>query len=281
MLVLSRQKNQKINFPGLGISVEILDIKGSKVRVGVDAPIEVRILRDEVPDHGGARPARTPEPRVITLPNSLRHELRNALHEVSLMLHVYHRRVERDGALGAEPIGADNLFEAILERLGSLSSHDLLNKQGAAESAAPSCAEPSPVVAAKGEAASALVVDDDENERELLAGFLRMCDYRVDTAADGAAALEYLEHHQAPQVVLLDMHMPRCDGGSFLRAVRQEPELDPLHVFVVSGRGPDEVGLTPDDGYTHWFDKPLDPRRVVEELARIERRPRSAGAFVA
>ena len=48
MLVLSRGKNQGIRFPGLGVSVEILEVAGNKVKVGVDAPMEVRILRDEL-----------------------------------------------------------------------------------------------------------------------------------------------------------------------------------------------------------------------------------------
>jgi carbon storage regulator CsrA len=48
MLVLSRGARQKIVFPILGISIEILQIAGNRVRVGIDAPTEVPVHRNEV-----------------------------------------------------------------------------------------------------------------------------------------------------------------------------------------------------------------------------------------
>lgn len=51
MLVLSRNNRQKIVFPTLGISVEILQIKGKTVRVGIDAPVDVPVHRNEVAEH--------------------------------------------------------------------------------------------------------------------------------------------------------------------------------------------------------------------------------------
>ena len=50
MLVLSRSNRQKIVFPTLGISVEILQIAGNKVRIGIDAPTDVPVYRNEVAD---------------------------------------------------------------------------------------------------------------------------------------------------------------------------------------------------------------------------------------
>ena len=48
MLVLSRRVEDSIVFPDLGIFIEILHLKGKSVRVGVDAPIEVKVLRGEL-----------------------------------------------------------------------------------------------------------------------------------------------------------------------------------------------------------------------------------------
>ncbi len=48
MLVLSRRPSEKILFPSVGISVEIIQTKGNTVRVGIEAPEDVRILRDEL-----------------------------------------------------------------------------------------------------------------------------------------------------------------------------------------------------------------------------------------
>ena len=48
MLVLSRRVNDTIVLPDLNVSIEILEVKGRNVRVGVDAPIEVKVLRGEL-----------------------------------------------------------------------------------------------------------------------------------------------------------------------------------------------------------------------------------------
>jgi carbon storage regulator len=48
MLVLSRNSHEKIVFPTLGVSVEILEVKGNKVRIGIDAPTDIPVHRSEV-----------------------------------------------------------------------------------------------------------------------------------------------------------------------------------------------------------------------------------------
>ena len=52
MLVLSRKEGQEILFPNLGITVEVLRVKGNNVRIGVDAPRSIRILRSELEEDG-------------------------------------------------------------------------------------------------------------------------------------------------------------------------------------------------------------------------------------
>ncbi len=50
MLVLSRRESEKILVPELGITLEVLSIKGNTVRLGIDAPREIRVLRGEIVD---------------------------------------------------------------------------------------------------------------------------------------------------------------------------------------------------------------------------------------
>jgi carbon storage regulator len=50
MLVLSRRLNEALLFPGFETSVRVVDLKPNMVRLGIDAPEEVRVLREEVPD---------------------------------------------------------------------------------------------------------------------------------------------------------------------------------------------------------------------------------------
>jgi carbon storage regulator len=54
MLVLTRRLEEKIFFPCIGAYVQVLAIKGGQVRLGIDAPSEVLVLRAEVPDNGHA-----------------------------------------------------------------------------------------------------------------------------------------------------------------------------------------------------------------------------------
>lgn len=121
--------------------------------------------------------------------------------------------------------------------------------------------------AAKAARCRALVVDDDANERGLLAGLLRMNGCDCDTAADGQDALDYLASHDPPDVVLLDMIMPRCDGPETLRRIRRDARLANLRVFSVSGADPRRLGVpTGAGGFDAWFPKPLDPEKLWDAI---------------
>ena len=77
MLVLSRKENQRVVFPNLGVSVEILRLDGSRVRVGIELPDDVRILRGELVD----------EQELLEANESARkqkHDLRNRLNSANL-----------------------------------------------------------------------------------------------------------------------------------------------------------------------------------------------------
>ena len=68
---------------------------------------------------------------------------------------------------------------------------------------------------------SVLVVDDEARVRDLYADVLAEAGHRVETATDGAAALDRLRHGGAPCVVLSDVRMPRMDGWDLERKLRR------------------------------------------------------------
>jgi carbon storage regulator CsrA len=241
MLVLSRRQNEKIVFPHLGITVEILRISGSAVRVGIDAPRDVAVLREEL----AAEPlAETERAR-----RDFRHKLRNRLNAANLCLYLVQKQMEQH-----KPQEAERTLEKALTAFAAL---DLEIAEATRQ---PGLKLPKPAL-------RALLVEDDANESELLAGLLRISGFEVATASDGDRALDYLSAHRRPDVVLLDMFMPRCDGPSTLSAIRSNPQYEGLKVVAVSGSAPGEVGVSiGPHGVDQWFVKPIHPEKLVSRL---------------
>ena len=261
MLVLSRRENQKVCFPDLDITVEVLRVRGSAVRVGVEAPLEVRILRDEISDNGKSKDSEATKQHVIRLPRSQRHLIRNKLNSLSIALHLFKHELEA-GRLS----DAEQTFEKLVQQLEGIMSVGEPQQVPAVPS------DPKPD-------STALLVEDEPNEREMLAGFLRMHGYDVATAGDGVEAMEYLESNIKPAFMLIDMRMPRCDGPTTIRRIRENPAFDGLKIFAISGTSPEENQL--DDlsqGVNQWFMKPLNPRYLVDAMDSNLQEPEPSAA---
>ena len=200
MLVLTRRPNEKIIFPNLGVTVEILRVSGRAVCVGVEAPRDVRILRDELADQApDTPPAESPAIR------EARHALRNRLNAANLALHLVRRQLE----LG-RVVEAEDTIEKALHELSQLDQDvGQLGKR--------------PDDRRAGHRPRALLVEDDANESELLAGYLRMSGYEVHTVGNGQEALDFLDAEPRPDVVLLDMRMPHLDGPGTVSSIRLQP----------------------------------------------------------
>jgi len=77
-----------------------------------------------------------------------------------------------------------------------------------------------------------IVVEDDEDTRELLQTVLQRRGYRVSTAADGIDALDLLRETETVCFVLLDLFMPRMDGFGLLHEMSVDPRLAGLPVCL-------------------------------------------------
>lgn len=283
MLILSRQKNEIVRFPGLGIAVHILGIRGNKVRMGIDAPLEVRVLRDELDEREKTQAKTDREANGLKLPAEIRHRLRNVLHEIGLMLQIYHQestsqpdRIEQK----SNDAHREQMFNLIVSRLQEIGEEqpEFLKVNATQQRTTSTPQLPENFLSSTSQR-SALIVDDDENERELLAGWLRLCDFHVNTSADGAEALSKLDgSSELPNVVLLDMQMPRCNGRDFLGELRASDRLSELEVFVISGSEPAEYGYAGNESdFTHWFQKPLDPRKLIGAMKKLATTPITMG----
>lgn len=243
MLVLSRRPNEKILFPNLGISVEVRSVAKNAVRLGIEAPPSVTIVREEI--------ATESEKTCVAEFKPTRHRIRNRMHTAGLAVHLAQKQLQAGMTKEAEI----SLSEALQE-------FSALDQELAAENSAPS-KKPQRAI-------RALLVEDNYNECALLAEFLRLHGISVETASDGQHALDYLRSHERPDVVLLDMRMPRCDGPTTIAAIRRNAEYDGLKLFAVTGADRRECSVpSGDQGVDGWFTKPLNPAKLINEMNQV------------
>jgi CheY-like chemotaxis protein len=106
-----------------------------------------------------------------------------------------------------------------------------------------------------------LIVEDDEDLRDMMAQMLSIEGYRTATAANGREALDYLHHTARPNVILLDLMMPVMDGWEFRRLQKADPELAPVPVIVLSALDPGRAASVDADAF---LKKPLDFDRLLD-----------------
>jgi carbon storage regulator CsrA len=248
VLVLTRRENEKILLPDLGVTVELMSVSGNRARLGISAPAAIRILREEVAANEKAIHQASAVGRI---PREFAHTMRNRLNAAGLAVEMVRLHLAAGDAENAQ-----QPLEKIVEELKGLAT--LLQPDPL----------PSPTaMAATRRPWRALLVEDNANESNLLAGYLRMTGFEVDTAGDGADALDYLHSHDRPDVVLLDMLMPRCDGPTTIGRIRRDPNLEGMKIYAVSGTSPKRFDVqTGPGGVDRWFTKPVDPRELVRQI---------------
>ena len=117
---------------------------------------------------------------------------------------------------------------------------------------------------------SVLVVDDDPMIRDHLARTLERAGFVAFTAADGAAALEVVGK-QHPDLIVLDVLMPRADGREVLARLRRGGDWTP--VILLTGVG--QSGTRADaleKGADDYLNKPFDPAELVARIRAVLRR---------
>ena len=119
-----------------------------------------------------------------------------------------------------------------------------------------------------------LVVEDDKEIQDLLAHYLRKEGFAPILAADGEAALSKARKEK-PDLILLDILLPKADGLEVLRAVRSDAALAGTPVVMLTAKGDETdrvIGL--ELGADDYIPKPFSPREVVARIKAILRRSR-------
>lgn len=117
-------------------------------------------------------------------------------------------------------------------------------------------------------AISILVVDDDEDIRDVMAMALSYMGYTVEVAAGGLVASRLLFEGFRPSLVLLDLMMPGMDGEKFLATMRQNPDTADIPVVIISGNRatPEKAAELRAHGYLL---KPFDLDELARTVARV------------
>ncbi len=112
-----------------------------------------------------------------------------------------------------------------------------------------------------------LIADDDDDVLELVELSLRPGGYRLIVAHDGDEAIQAVRQHH-PALVVLDVTMPGMTGYEVVEAIRADPELSDIPVFLLTARAQQadvEHGLAL--GADEYISKPFKPREL---RARVE-----------
>lgn len=116
---------------------------------------------------------------------------------------------------------------------------------------------------------SILVVDDEVSIRRILETRLTMMGYKVLTAANGLEALEIFDH-QNPDLIVLDVMMPKLDGYCVCQAIRKTSKVPIIMLTAMSEVSDRIAGL--DMGADDYIVKPFSPKELESRIRSILRR---------
>jgi excisionase family DNA binding protein len=114
-----------------------------------------------------------------------------------------------------------------------------------------------------------LIVDDDDRLREFVRVNLEMEGYSVVEAADAEAGLAALDE-EPPDLILLDVMMPKVDGWEMLRRVQERHGVGSIPVIMFSGKVEEEdLRTAASRGAQGYIGKPFNPQQLIESTKQL------------
>jgi len=115
-----------------------------------------------------------------------------------------------------------------------------------------------------------LIVDDSKTVRNLVAFIMKKEGFKVTTAEDGLDGLEKLYSQSEVDLIVSDVNMPRMDGLTFIKTVREQEAYRDIPIVVLSTEGQDkdiQTGLTV--GANLYMVKPAQPEKLVRNVKML------------
>jgi len=113
-----------------------------------------------------------------------------------------------------------------------------------------------------------LLVEDNEDNRIIYTTVLRHLGYEVFEAQDGVEAVELARTVQ-PDLILMDISIPRLDGWEATRILRGDPRTSAIPIIALTAHAlADDRERASEVGFSAYLAKPIEPRAVVAEIRR-------------
>ena len=115
-----------------------------------------------------------------------------------------------------------------------------------------------------------LIVDDSKTVRNLVAFIMKKEGFKVVTAEDGLDGLEKLYSSEKIDLIISDINMPRMDGFTFIKSVREQDAYSDIPIVVLSTEGQEkdiQAGLS--IGANMYMVKPAQPEKMVKNVKML------------
>ena len=114
-----------------------------------------------------------------------------------------------------------------------------------------------------------VIADDEPHVLRSLEFILKKQGYRVVTATNGEEALNRVLENN-PDLVFLDIQMPKMDGNTVLRKLREEEKFQDLYIVMITAKGQEVDRLNSlESGANEYVTKPYSPRKLVSRVLEI------------
>jgi CheY-like chemotaxis protein len=114
-----------------------------------------------------------------------------------------------------------------------------------------------------------LLVEDNEDNRVIYSTVLRHLGYEVVEAQDGVQAVE-LALSELPDLILMDISIPRMDGWEATRLLRSDPKTREIPIVALTAHAlADDRERANEVGFSSYLAKPIEPKVVVAEVRRL------------
>lgn len=123
-----------------------------------------------------------------------------------------------------------------------------------------------------------LIVDDDPDVLDAVTTILEMQPYRLNTARDGKQCMEMMLGEEIPDLLILDLLMPRMDGWGVIREMRSEPRLSNVPIMILTtviedaSRRRYELETNMAMDVQDYVQKPVRPDELIRRVENLLRK---------